>query len=150
MQGLVKIGAHEEKLWGSGVCPYPQHAAEIMELELKLDVDNCLPGEYVEPYRSDRIIYVNGLEFRWEHDRGTKRSKREIEKELEKYRDYEGDVLYTCPTEARVRALTSQATSDLQWFALYRDAVVNPHTEIWTNRKGEICALPRREPQPNR
>ncbi len=49
MQGLVKIGAHEEKLWGSGVCPYPQHAAEIMEMELKLDVDNCVPVSTSSP-----------------------------------------------------------------------------------------------------
>ncbi len=91
---------------------------------------------------------MNGLDYRWEHDRGTKRRPREIEKEMSKYDDYEGDVIYTCPTEARRRALMSRSKRDLDWFALYRDARVNPHAEIWMNRNGEICALPRRETKP--
>jgi hypothetical protein len=112
-----------------------------MQIEIGMIVDELLPGDGVDKYHSDRIIRVNGKQFRWEHHRGTKH-RRQMIAQLGKYSDCPDDVLWTCPDEQEVAALMELAPNDRHWFTTFKEAA-QPHRDIWVNRQGDVSALER-------
>jgi hypothetical protein len=138
--GYVLINGRYEKLWAKRYVSKPQHDAEITEIALKLLVEDFISNPD-DQFKSDYLLKVQGRAFRGEHDRDTKNGRQD----RHGFRKYEGcleDVLWDCPTSARMEELRRQAPSDTHWFTTYDQVLRDPHGEIWINRSGEIASLP--------
>lgn len=137
--GYVESGGRHRKAYTRGYVAKPQHEYEIAEIAVRLMVDQLLEDD--SDLRIDRLIRVNGVEYGWEHDRGTE-SIVQVKGKQRKFESYPHDLVWTVPNEQRRDALLLTAPNDTQWFALTADALTDPHGDIFINRQGEQACLP--------
>jgi hypothetical protein len=139
------------KVWGIGHAgPNLAHRVELLNLALKLDVDDVLIGKRIPKdwrlkYDPDYVVVLNGRDpFFGEHDRASE-DLDQVQARMKKLRDCPFDVLWDCPSEQRIGELIGEAPNNKHWFTTFAQATTNPHEKTaWKNAIGETAGVPKR------
>lgn len=141
-RGLAYIDGRPEILWIAGHLPQAkwQHDAEVAEV-----ITTILPDDFnrlnVE-YDADFEMWIGDARYLGELDRGTMRPS-EIAARMRRYEGCQCDVLWVCPTTARIEALQAlSAYSEVEfWFCVYRELLEDPRSRVLTDKLGHESAL---------
>lgn len=123
------------------------HEVALTQLCLVLHAGRILRGPHVADCRvlPDAQLWINGVLYYLEFDRGTMSYQQVVRDRFRKYRDCPQLCLWVCSSEARREGLRSRAESirSTALFATLSDALVCPHGPVWLDYGGSRAALPR-------
>ena len=125
------------------------HEVELTELCLKLHAGRILRGPHVADSRvlPDAQLWISGVLYYLELDRGTMSYQQVVRDRFRKYRDCPHLCLWLCSSEARREGLRSRAEGlrTTALFATVVDALALPHGPIWLDYAGGWATLPREQ-----
>jgi hypothetical protein len=125
------------------------HEVELTELCLRLYAGRILRGPHVadRTVLPDAELWINGVLYYLEFDRGTMSYQQVVRDRFRKYRDCPHLCLWVCSTEARREGLRIRAecVRTTALFATVGDALVSPHGPIWLDFGGNRATLPREQ-----
>ena len=143
--GLVQLkDGRPEQLWARWNVPaeLAQHEAEVTWFLVMLkNATRIVRGWEVDDFKPDAMAWVGDELYYVEHDRDHM-GYSPLLRRMEDYEKCEGIVLWLCPRRARMEGMIRrakklpEAVRSLFLFALYEDAVRNPHAEIWEDCDG--------------
>ena len=125
------------------------HEVELTELCLRLHAGRILRGPHVadRTVLPDAELWINGVLYYLEFDRGTMGYAQIARDRFRKYQDCPHLCLWVCSTEARREGLRARAecVRTTALFATAADALVSPHGPIWLDFGGGRATLPREQ-----
>lgn len=123
------------------------HEVELTQLCLRLHAGRILRGPHVEDrtLRPDAEVWINGVLFYLEFDRGTMGYAQVARDRFARYRDRPHLCLWVCSSAARRDRLRARAEGvrATALFATLADALASPHGPVWVDYGGRRAALPR-------
>lgn len=143
--GYYDLGDRKLKTWSKWKYdPYKiPHEVEMTDFCFKFYVSEILRGRRIpkawrKRWRIDGVLKCGDITFFWEHDRDTE-DEDELEAKMRNLADCPYEVLWTVPTEERMKQILSLAP-DNHYVTLSAN---DPHKKVWVNRQGEVAAVPR-------
>lgn len=99
------------------------------------------------PQRPDAKMTINGLVYLVEMDCGTMSYRDIVQKRFKKYEDYDGIVLWVCPTDVRKQGLIDRAerVKHNALFTTFAATLTEPFGGVWVDYDGQISSVPKPE-----
>jgi hypothetical protein len=124
-----------------------QHEVGLTELCLRLHAGRILRGPHVTDRRvlPDAEVWIGGVVYYLEFDRGTMSYQQIVRVRFRKYRDCPHLCLWVCSSDARREGLRARAEPlrSTALFAAAADALATPHGSVWIDFGGRRASLPR-------
>lgn len=95
------------------------------------------------PCHADLQIFIGEDEYALELDRDTMRARTELRRRIADYEHYRHEVLWVCPSRARVEEMKGivRAFQTGFWFTTLAELEANPAGYIWENADGQKSSL---------
>ena len=125
------------------------HEVELTDLCFRLQASKILRGPHVldRDVRPDAEVWINGILYYLEWDRGTMSYDQVARQRFRRYEGCKHLALWVCSTEVRQKGLRARAerVRDVALFTTAAEALTSPHREIWVDYQGKKATLPRQK-----
>lgn len=118
-----------------------QHHTEVTALVLMFEVTNY--ERWNVPCDGDALLWIGNMRYLLEHKRGTQNNKN-IEKRVERLQAWANTILWVCRDETDLAETIRQTTAinSRCLYTTFKEAMQDPHAEIWRFADGLTVDLP--------